>query len=337
MQDKNPRSLFGLDINEYTQGVNFQVIARSYDFLYLRASGSSTGTFRVDKKFIDFAKSSRNYGIPVGAYHYALPSYDLTTADSQCDNFINTLQLGFGNRDYGDLFPVLDVEAPQDKSISTAGLINWVDRFRKRFEKKTNRRLMLYTGTFFIDIYNNFYIPGRGYPLSDMPLWIAMYREIPGNPPIPPNVGGWTRWRIWQYTEKGVAKGANPPNDLNWGPDNIAYLMPPAIVQGLFATMDSNNIYVTWKPNTEPDLNGYNIFVNGEYYTTTDKNQNRVVIPIRKLNIPQNQSIKIEIHAFDKDREISKRRSAYILNPLSRESKVDNNQIYFSGEYLFFT
>ena len=63
MQDKNPNSLFGADINEYSQNVNFPILATSVDFLYLRASGSASGRFRIDKKFIDYAKQSREYGM----------------------------------------------------------------------------------------------------------------------------------------------------------------------------------------------------------------------------------------------------------------------------------
>lgn len=149
MQNKNPNSLFGIDINEYTQGVDFNILARKIDFLYLRSSGSGSGRFRVDRKFLEYAETSRNYKIPVGAYHYALPSWDLNTADMQCDDFLRILQEGFGNKDYGDLFPALDVEEPIDKSLTTKALINWIDRFRKRFERKSRRRLMLYTGSFF--------------------------------------------------------------------------------------------------------------------------------------------------------------------------------------------
>jgi len=47
MQNKNPNSLFGIDINEYTQGVNFNILARKIDFLYIRSSGSVSGRFRV--------------------------------------------------------------------------------------------------------------------------------------------------------------------------------------------------------------------------------------------------------------------------------------------------
>ena len=170
MQNRSDKSLFGIDINEYSQGVDFKVLATTIDFLYLRSSGSATGRFRVDR------------------------------ADSQCDDFINILQDAFGEKDYGDLFPVLDVEPPTDKSISTQALINWIERFKTRFEKKTRRRLMLYTGVFFVEIYNNFFIPNKGYPLKNMILWIAYYTAISGNAPVPPDVGGWTRWRVWQYS-----------------------------------------------------------------------------------------------------------------------------------------
>ncbi len=309
MQDKNPNSLFGIDINEYTQDVQFNILATKIDFLYLRSSGSGTGRFRVDKKFLEFATDSRNYEIPVGAYHFGVPSYDLTDADRQCDDFINILQEGFGNKDYGDLFPVLDVETPVDKSITTKVLIDWIDRFRKRFERKTRRRLMLYTGTFFIEIYDNFYIPGRGYPLKNMPLWIAMYTKIPRNPKVPPNLGGWTRWRIWQYSEDAIVSGVGNPVDANWGPDNIDLLIQPDIIAGLQARFQNGNIYVSWNRNRDIDLLGYNIFVNKEWVGTVDEKSTNYLITRDKLNIQKNIPIEVSIEAFDYDGETSRIRS----------------------------
>ena len=309
MQNKNPNSRFGVDINEYTQSVQFDILATKVDFLYLRASGSATGNFRVDKKFVDFAKSSRSYGIPVGAYHFSLPSYDLTDADRQCDDFINTLQDGFGSNDYGDLFPVIDVEAPLDKSISTKTLIEWIDRFRKRFEKKTRRRLMIYTGTNFIEFYNNFYIPGRGYPLKNMPLWIAMYTKIKINPEFPPNVGGWTRWRIWQYSEDQNVAGIGNPVDANWGPNNVDLLTQPDVVTGLQSKFENGNISVSWNRNKDIDLLGYNIFVNKEWVGTVDEKTTNYLITRDKLNIQKNMPIEVTIEAFDYDGETSKTRA----------------------------
>lgn len=309
MQDRNPRSLFGIDINEYTTNVQFDVIATKVDFLYLRSSGSATGRFRVDRRFLEFAAASRNYGIPVGAYHFGVPSYDLTDADRQCDDFINVLQQGFGNRDYGDLFPVLDVETPVDKSISTTALINWIDRFRKRFERKTRRRLMLYTGLFFIELYNNFNIPGRGFPLRNMPLWIAMYLRVPTNPRIPPNVGGWTRWRMWQYSESETVEGVGNPVDANWGPDNIDLLTQPDNVTGLQARFQNGNINVSWNRNNDVDLLGYNLFVNKEWVGTVDENATSFTITSNKVNVKKNTPIEVSIEAFDYDGETSKVRS----------------------------
>ena len=320
MQNKSPNSRFGIDINEYTQGVNFQVLATKIDFLYLRASGSATGRFRVDRKFIGFAREARNYGIPVGAYHFGVPSYDLTDADRQCDDFIDVLQQGFGAKDYGDLFPVLDVETPVENKLPTATLIDWIDRFRKRFEKKTRRRLMLYTGLFFIGLYDDFKVPGKGYPLSDMPLWIAMYTRIPSNPRIPPNVGGWKRWTMWQFTDEGKLDGVGSPVDLNWGPNSIDSLMPPSAVTGLNAYISGNKIFVNWTANKEDDLNGYNVFVNDNYAGTLPRKATKIVIDKSRFYLPKGKPIRISIEAFDITGDFSKERTEYVL---------DNN-----GEFL---
>ncbi|MDR5587329.1 MULTISPECIES: glycoside hydrolase family 25 protein [Clostridium] len=309
MQNKNDKSLFGIDINEYTQDAQFSILATKIDFLYLRSSGSGTGRFRVDKKFIQFAKESRNYGIPVGAYHFGVPSYDLTDADRQCDDFINLLQQGFGNKDYGDLFPVLDIEVPIDKSIPTKTLVEWIDRFRVRFERKTRRRLMLYTGLFFIELYDNFYVKGKGYPLKNMPLWIAMYTKVPINPPYPPDIGGWTRWRIWQFSEDQKVMGVGNPVDANWGPDNIRLLTQPYDVTGFKASMNGNNIYLSWNRVPDIDLLGYNIFVNNYWIATVDENATKYVIDKNKLEIPKGNPINITIEAFDYDGETSKTRA----------------------------
>lgn len=308
MQNKNPRSLFGIDINEYTQNVNFAIIATKIDFLYLRASGSGTGRFRIDQKFLEYAKKSRQYEIPVGAYHFAVPSYDLTTADSQCDDFIAILQQAFGSKDYGDLFPVLDVEVPVDKTeISSTALINWIDRFRKRFEQKTRRRLMLYTGLFFIELYNNFYIQGKGYPLSNMPLWFAMYTNVPTNPKIPPDIGGWTRWRIWQYSESQIVDGVGNPVDANWGPNSIDLLRQPDNVKNLSAVYKNGEIYVNWSKNDDTDLLGYNIFLNNEWVGTVDKDDMSFTIKTNKISQAKVKTVSIE--AFDYDGETSKTRT----------------------------
>lgn len=309
MQDKNPKSLFGIDINEYTQGVDFPTLAKTVDFLYLRSSGSGSGKFRVDKKFLEFAKASRQYGIPVGAYHFAVPSYDLNTADAQADDFARILQEGFGDKNYGDLFPVVDVETPVDNKISTKALVDWIERFRKRFEKKTRRRLMLYTGLFFVELYNNFKLPDGSQPLKNMPLWIAMYTNVPVNPPYPPDAGGWKKWRIWQYSESAKVNGTGNPVDANWGPNSIDLLVQPRAVSGLKANKVGNKIDITWSKNTDVDLLGYNIFANGYYLGTVDKDATSFTVKTTNLPFVPKGPINISIEAFDHDGETSQKRT----------------------------
>ena len=313
MQNRNPSSLFGIDINEYSQNVDFDALASNVDFLYLRSSGSGSGRFRVDRKFLEFAKMAKGYGIPVGAYHYGKPSYDLQDADRQADDFIKILQTGFGNKDYGDLFPVLDVEEPVDNKISTVAMVNWIDRFRRRFEKQTRRRLMLYTGAFFIDVYNNFKVPDKGYPLKNMPLWIAMYTKIPGNPPYPNDAGGWTRWRIWQYSEDARVNGVGNPVDANWGPNNIALLIQPSNVSGLKATMETDGVSVSWNRVSDVDLLGYNIFVNNYWVGTVDRSDTEFRIPNGKIPKSIQRPYRVSIEAFDYDGETSKKRAVVTI------------------------
>lgn len=314
MQDRNPLSTFGPDLNEFTQNVNFETLAKNSDFIYLRSSGSGTGQLRIDKKFFEFVKGCRSYGIPCGAYHYAKPSSDLQTAVMQADQFIDVLQQGFGKGDYGDLFPVLDVESPTDRSLTTTQLVNWIDRFRDRFEEKTRRRLMLYTGLFFIELYDNFEVPGRGYPLSDMPLWIAMYTRVPTNPPIPPNIGGWTRWTIWQFTDEGKLDGIGSPVDLNWGPNSIARLMPPTNVTGLQAYVSGGKIHVFWNANKEDDLNGYNVFINDNYAGTLPRKATKFVVDKSKFYLPKGKPIRVSIEAFDVTGDFSRERTEYVID-----------------------
>jgi GH25 family lysozyme M1 (1,4-beta-N-acetylmuramidase) len=308
MQPATSANIIGPDINEYRGDVNYQLLATKTPYCYLRSSSSGTGTFRVDKKFFEYVKGLKSVGILSGAYHYSKPSADFTTADSQCDDFIRVLQEAYGQGNYGDLFPVIDVEAPVDKSISTDTLLDWVDRFRKRFERKTRRILMIYTGSFFVDLYNNFYHSQKGFILANMPLWIAMYKEIPGNPPYPKDQGGWTRWRMWQYTEQGTIAGVNPPVDLNYGPTNLDFLKPPRVVRNFKATPVGKKIHLTWSGNTDLDLNGYNIFINGNYVTTLSKNATSYTIDLGPGARPH-ERYELTIEAFDIDGDFSPTRA----------------------------
>lgn len=308
MQNATDRNIIGPDLNEYRGEVDYALLATQTPYAYLRGSGYGTGRFRIDRMFIEYVRGLRNVGVKTGAYHYAVPSTDLSTADAQCDNFIDILQQAYGPGRYGDLFPVIDIEAPLDKSISTDALLDWVDRFRKRFERRTRRKMMLYTGAFFIELYNNFYHTKKGFILADMPLWIAMYPEIQPNPEYPRDQGGWTRWRMWQFTENGSIPGVSPPVDLNYGPESLELLMQPRVVQNFRAVPIGQEIRMTWTPNTDIDLGGYNIFINANYVTTVGRDANSYILQLANRPSPGEKFI-MSIEAFDTDGDFSQERA----------------------------
>lgn len=313
MQNKNEKSLFGVDLNEYTKNPDFSILKNNSSFIYLRASGSGSGKFRVDLKFLDFVKECRENGIKTGGYHYGIPSYNLMTADSQCDNFINTLQSAYGKKNYGDLMPVLDIEEPTNPLMNTDVLLKWIDRFRTRFQSKTRRRLMLYVSTNFVQENNDFKSSTGTYLLDNMPVWIAMYTSIPGNPKIPQDVGGWKQWRVWQFTDKYKIDGVDNSVDANWGPNNLELLMQPAQVKNFKGKIVGNMINLTWTKNSEIDLLGYNIFVDNYWMGTVDKPGNSFNIPILKLYKPYGRNVVISIEAFDIDGDTSQVRSKFNL------------------------
>ncbi|MEW5920042.1 MAG: GH25 family lysozyme [Bacillota bacterium] len=102
--------------------------------------------------------------------------------------------------------------------MKTAFLLSWVETFKNYFEEQTGRTLAIYTGIYFIKEYNNFRHPGSGYPLADAPLWIAFYpKASQKKTTVPPDLGSWTRWTVWQYTDRGKVKGIEGKVDLNRG------------------------------------------------------------------------------------------------------------------------
>ena len=216
MQAAKSQDLHGIDVSRWQGVINWKAVkGDNIDFAYLKAT---EGTTWVDPKFLDNARNARDAGMPVGAYHFARPDLNLTleNAVEEARHFIKTQQLGFGN--LGDIYPVLDLETPfpREDTVSASHLLSWVDTFKSHFEGETGHTLMLYTGIFFIREYNNFKHSASGYPLADMPLWIALYpKSVSPYKTSPPDAGNWNRWTVWQYSDNGKVDGIDGSVDLN--------------------------------------------------------------------------------------------------------------------------
>jgi GH25 family lysozyme M1 (1,4-beta-N-acetylmuramidase) len=216
MQQRTSSNLKGFDVSHWQGTVDFaKAKANGYSFVYLKATQGSTYT---DTMFSTNVSKAKAAGLPVGAYHYAKPTapYNANEAVAQAKYFVNAMK-NAGLTNYGDIMPVLDLEEPIDPGILTPNeLAKWAWAFVSTVQSLTGRKVMFYTGTWFIEQNNGF-----DTALSDLPLWIADYRTTITSPP---NCGGWTNWTIWQYSDKGTVPGVSSACDVDAGPTSLSYL-----------------------------------------------------------------------------------------------------------------
>ncbi|UJF36618.1 glycoside hydrolase family 25 protein [Paenibacillus hexagrammi] len=202
MQTRPASTIKGIDVSHHNSdgaAIDWnKVKADGVQFVFVKAS---EGVTYKDPKFAVNLNGARAVGIKAGAYHFARPENG--QALSEAKTFVSQL----ATVQY-DLMPVLDLESPIDPSKCTkANMIAFVKTFVDYVQAQTGRKVMLYTGNWFSDMYGGF-----DNAFKDMPLWIANYAASIS---APPNTGGWTAWTVWQYGEKGTINGISGNVDMN--------------------------------------------------------------------------------------------------------------------------
>jgi GH25 family lysozyme M1 (1,4-beta-N-acetylmuramidase) len=148
--------------------------------------------------------------------------------------------------------PILDLEEPATTgTLTTDEIASWARVFVDTVKSLTNRQVMVYSGDWFVEQYNDF-----GGKLSDLPVWIAAWTRY-GNTQ-PPAVGGWTEWTAWQYSDQGQVPGITGYVDLDYGPTSIdalrGYLTNtpsvPAAPSNFSANPTANSVQLSWSPST---------------------------------------------------------------------------------------
>jgi predicted secreted protein/GH25 family lysozyme M1 (1,4-beta-N-acetylmuramidase) len=316
MQTRGSANKLGLDISEYQTITDAKKLFADYpDYIYLRAFGSLGN---VDAKFLERVALAKSYGVPSGAYYFSHPTKALgnggeAEVDSQCGQFIDLLQQGYGAGKYGDLIPMLDVEAwgtttpqhPMYDGITGVQLVAWVGRFRDRFFTKTNRRLGFYSNRDFLT--NVMAITTAQLdPLKNMPLWLAEYDQwYPANVPdtgAPANLGGWTTYVLWQYgviadaNQHGLTHGQNQvDHDRTDSVDRIKPPSPPTYVRGKQTADNTITVYFIKPPIT--DYIGSSLYINGvwkKWIVSADSQTTFDITPYAR-----NQDIAIQVVAED--------------------------------------
>jgi lysozyme len=186
--DKKIYSVEGLDISNHQGAVNWDILDKKYQFIFIKATEGDTF---VDKRFYENAAGVKRTGKILGAYHFFHFNYG---GAEQADNFIDTVGKII------DLPPVVDFEySGNPGTYDQELLITELRACINRLEEYYGHRVIIYTtrDAFRHTIKNNF----------DNPLW---YRSILF--PIKDNA---EYVFFWQYHNSAIIKGIDTKVDLN--------------------------------------------------------------------------------------------------------------------------
>ena len=190
-------SLWGIDVSNHQATANLSAVkAAGCAFVFVKATEGLTYT---DSAYSSFRAKAAQFGLPLGAYHFARPQPGRTGAQ-EAAHFLSV-----HTQRPGDLPPVLDLE---DTKLSPAATVAFALDWLNTVQKATGVRPIVYTYTGFARA--NL---GGGTGLAQYPLWLADYRSSTTNAPSAP--GPWSSWAIWQHTSTATVPGVPGNCDRN--------------------------------------------------------------------------------------------------------------------------
>lgn len=176
----------GIDVSNNNGNINFnKVKTDGIECAYIKATEGTT----YRDSYLDTNYSNAHYaGLKTGFYHFLVST---SSPETQATNFYNAIK-----DKSSDLIPMLDIET------NFSGLIDYAERFIKKFKELSNMQIGIYTYTGFLSN-----LKGK---FTEYLLWEANYNNTPWK--LPNN----SYIRVGhQYTEKGHVKGIQSSVDIN--------------------------------------------------------------------------------------------------------------------------
>jgi lysozyme len=193
--------LSGLDVSYVQKVVDWTAVkASGIQFAFIKAT---EGEGLKDSFFDENRAGAKAAGLPVGFYHFFRP---LLSMQMQIDNFVKVV----GKLESGDLYPVLDIEAPEDWTrFSVAAANQLIDTWLTAVEKALGVRPLLY-----INLPMAQKVLGSSPSRANDVLYLAQYPDVPtAQPPQIP--APWKDWTFWQHSDKGTNPGITGNVDLD--------------------------------------------------------------------------------------------------------------------------
>lgn len=179
----------GIDVSHYQGTINWQLVSidQNVRYVYIKCTESSG---LVDSHFIHNIRQARQFGLPVGVYHFFRPS---ASPAMQFTNFSQNIE-GIPM----DLIPIIDVETRGRGSLPL--FQKKLKEFLHMVERLCGVRPIIYTG---VNFYNK-YLAGQFLNYSFM---IARYGD--DVPSLCDNVD----IIMWQFTDQGQISGIHSKVD----------------------------------------------------------------------------------------------------------------------------
>lgn len=199
--------MLGIDISEYQDSVNWDVVKNSVDYVILR---DGYGYSTTDKMFSSHVNGAKKAAIPiVGIYHF---SYSLTPEDARIEAEFAMKKFDEAGLDKNNAVIFFDFEddsiryAKQNSvTIGASECIAITKAFCDTLKSKGYRYGVYFNNNF----YNNYYNKGKGIPEGAI-TWYADYRSNPTKSIIKAT-------DLFQYSSTGKIDGIKGNVDVNDG------------------------------------------------------------------------------------------------------------------------
>ena len=199
----------GLDISSYQNGISFNAIKNSVEFLILRAGFTGWGTgvsYNKDNCFENFYNQAKSRGIPVGAYWYSCANTYQKGVDEANYMYNNCLK---GKQFEYPIY--IDVEDTHHQVGNKNGVTQAIKGFCETLEAKG-----YYVGIYASDI-SGFQDKMNIGELNAYDKWVARYGSTPKYV---------SSYGMWQSSSSGRINGYNGNLDTD-----VAYKDYPSIIK----------------------------------------------------------------------------------------------------------
>lgn len=199
----------GLDISSYQNGISFDAIKNSVEFLILRAGFTGWGTgvsYNKDNCFENFYNQAKSRGIPVGAYWYSCANTYQKGVDEANYMYNNCLK---GKQFEYPIY--IDVEDTHHQVGNKNGVTQAIKGFCETLEAKG-----YYVGIYASDI-SGFKDKMNIGELNAYDKWVARYGSTPKYV---------SSYGMWQSSSSGRINGYNGNLDTD-----VAYKDYPSIIK----------------------------------------------------------------------------------------------------------